>query len=94
VTRLTTAPSPEAPEGAVAITDFHLLPPSSAPGTTLITLNVRQDVPDGYKANWYTYEDGEWTKLQSAAVIGGSTPVVQTSFATLPENVIVFALPS
>jgi hypothetical protein len=80
------------PAGAIAVTDFRLFPSAGA-GTTLVTLNITATVPSGYKTTWYTYQDGAWTALEPAVIVGGREPAAQNAFFPVPENVIVFAEP-
>ncbi len=80
------------PEGTIAVTDFRLFPTVTLQ-TTLVTLPITAEIPDGYKTTWYTYTDGAWIALVPAVVVGGNAPTAQTAFSPVPENVIVLAEP-
>jgi hypothetical protein len=88
------ATMPDLPPGAIALTEYHVFPPTADQSSILFTLPVTQAPPDGAKTYWYTYSGGQWTQLQEAYITGLRELQAQGSFDTTPADLIVLAVTS
>jgi hypothetical protein len=88
------ATMPDLPPGAIALTEYHVFPPTADQSSILFTLPVTQAPPDGAKTYWYTYSGGKWTQLQEAYITGLRELQAQGSFDTTPADLIVLAVTS
>jgi hypothetical protein len=88
------ATMPDLPPGAIALTEYHVFPPTADQSSILFTLPVTQAPPDGAKTYWYTYDNGQWQQLQPAYVTGLREQQAQGSFDATPKNLVVLAVTS
>jgi hypothetical protein len=88
------ATMPDLPPGTIALTEYHVFPPTGDPISVLFTLPVTQAPPDGAKTYWYTYSGGKWTQLQEAYITGLRELQAQGSFDSTPADLIVLAVTS
>jgi hypothetical protein len=85
---------PDLPAGTVAVSEYHIFPPTDDQSSILFTADITQTIPDGAKTYWYTYVGGQWQQLQEAYISGIRTKTAQGSFDVTPKNLIVLAVTS
>ena len=82
------ATRPDLPPGTNAVSDYHVFPNPGGP-SILYTANITTPVASDATAYWYSYQNGQWVKLQQAYVTGLREQQVQGSFDTTPPDLIV-----
>jgi hypothetical protein len=82
------ATRPDLPLGTNAVSDYHVFPSPGGP-SILYTANITTPVASDATAYWYSYQNGQWVKLQQAYVTGLREQQVQGSFDTTPPDLIV-----
>jgi hypothetical protein len=82
---------PDLPAGATAVSEYHVFPNPGGP-SILYTANITTPVSSDATAYWYSYQNGQWLKLQQAYVTGLREQQVQGSFDTTPPDLIVLVL--
>ena len=85
------ATMPDLPAGATAVSEYHVFPNPGGP-SILYTANITTPVSSDATAYWYSYQNGQWLKLQQAYVTGLREQQVQGSFDTTPPDLIVLVL--
>jgi hypothetical protein len=85
------ATRPDLPPGTNAVSDYHVFPNPGGPAI-LYTANITTPVSSDATAYWYSYQNGQWMKLQQAYVTGLREQQVQGSFDTTPPDLIVLVL--
>jgi hypothetical protein len=82
------ATRPDLPPGTNAVSDYHVFPNPGGP-SILYTASITTPVSSDVVAYWYSYQNGQWVKLQQAYVTGLREQQVQGSFDTTPPDLIV-----
>jgi len=85
------ATMPDLPPGTNAVSDYHVFPNPGGPAI-LYTANITTPVSSDATAYWYSYQNGQWVKLQQAYVTGLREQQAQGSFDTTPPDLIVLVL--
>ena len=85
------ATRPDLPPGTNAVSDYHVFPNPGGP-SILYTANITTPVASDATAYWYSYQNGQWVKLQQAYVTGLREQQVQGSFDTTPPDLIVLVI--
>ena len=79
---------PDLPPGTSAVSEYHVFPNPGGP-SILYTANITTPVSNDAAAYWYSYQNGQWVKLQQAYITGLREQQVQGSFDTTPPDLIV-----
>jgi hypothetical protein len=84
---------PDLPPGTNAVSDYHVFPNPGGP-SILYTANITTPVSSDATAYWYSYQNGQWVKLQQAYITGLREQQVQGSFDSTPPDLIVLVVTS
>ena len=80
---------PPLPDGYEALSLYIVFEVDGPKGTTTIGLPLERDVDDASDLGWYSYEDGEWRRLDVRVVLVSGGRVAEGDFDSVPASLIV-----